>query len=286
MSSQPNPLLFYLLPNNHICVAGGTRNSIKLDRPWQKEITVNRLKCPLCPKENISCIQDSEGETWRVVENSFTPYPFHRMIIPEKCWGPDRLRCLGGPKKITAALRLIDSEAENSRIDGLLASVHIGALAGQNLGHLHFHILDYAVGGHNQCTAQMAIQRITCFGEAKPELVIFNNETCTAVVAGLKAGQCFIFPKSDCGAEKIADTLSQLISLYNCKFKSTQNLSPDFSIGFRFGKTKTGGSKLLYALYTPVLNHWGAAEQIALYEDGYPNSLPWPHELTAQHLKS
>lgn len=272
--------VFYDWPNGMKSVAGGTRGEIKLSRPWQQEIVVNPETCPFCTGKG-QVLEELESGEWLLLQNRFTPYPFHRMIIPRECWTPDGLRALGGIERIETALSRIEWEVNRHPGKKLFVTVHIGALAGQNVCHLHYHIVQYALSDISESAVPEEMR--TVFAE-KPERVIFEGWGLFAGIGGVKAGQCFVLPrhrKQSHHSEDIASLLYEVVSLYNKKFMSTQELSPDFSIGLQFWR-----GEFQYGLYTPVLNHWGAAEQMALYEPGCPITLPWSHELTAEYLKS
>src|SRR3989344_770445 len=85
--------------------AGGTRTAIKLDRPWQNDIVVNPETCPFCTKQQNEIPEFSNTE-WGVLNNAFTPFDYHLLIIPRTCWPKEKLRMLGGREKIQAALEI------------------------------------------------------------------------------------------------------------------------------------------------------------------------------------
>jgi len=275
-------VIFYSWPNGRKSVAGGTRGTIKLDRPWQKDIEINSDNCPFCKegdKENTICDFPEEG--WRLRKNLFTPYPFHRMIIPKNCWPVNDLRTLGGVKQIETVLKIAKSEIDQNPEKKLILNVHIGSLAGQNVEHLHYHLCQYMFDDNSDFAVSQTMLR---FSEQNSKLIIFENDDFVLIIGGVKAGQCFILPKNSSRINldlsfKLALILADLITLYNNKFRSVQGLPPDFNLVFLFQS-----AELKYGLYTPILNHWGAAENISFYEN-CPVTLPWPHEITAEHLK-
>lgn len=270
----------YNWPNGMKSIAGGTRGEIKLSRPWQQEIVVNPETCPFCTGKG-HVLEELAGGEWRLLQNRFTPYPFHRMVIPRECWSATDLRSLGEFRRIEDALRLIFRVVKSSGLEKLFITAHIGPLAGQNVCHLHYHIVQYALSDASESAVPEKMRKV--FAE-KTEFIILEGWGLFAGVGGVKAGQCFVLPghrSQSLRSEDIALMLHDVVSLYNKRFKSTQGLSPDFSIGLQFWQ-----GEFQYGLYTPVLNHWGAAEQMALYEPGCPLTLPWPHELTAEYLKS
>jgi len=271
--------IFYEWPNGMRSIAGGTRNEIKLSRPWQKEIEVNPATCPFCTGKG-QVLAALEGGKWLLIKNKFTPYPFHEMVIPARCWSPDKVRVLGGEEDIAVAFRLIQREIGNHSVKKLRVTVHVGALAGQNVGHLHYHIVEYMLDGDASESRVPSVMRV--FFRTRHDLVLSQSNSFIVGVGGLKAGQCFILPdRYHTSVAVLARELSRLVLLYNKKFKSAQGLSPDFSLALQFLN-----GELQYGIYTPILNHWGAAEQMTLYEPGCPITLPWPHEMTAEYLKS
>lgn len=270
--------VFYEWPNGMKSIAGGTRDEIKLSRPWQQEIVVNPETCSFCTGKG-HVLEELKGGEWLLLQNRFTPYSFHRMVIPRGCWMPDELRTLGGEEGIGTALRIIWDEARKNYGKKLFVTVHIGALAGQNVGHLHWHIVEYMP---NATTPTVVPKKIRHFLSGHHELILFGNAWLTAGVVGARAGQCFVLPKhpvTDIGT--LAYFIHEIVMLYGVKLRSTQGLPPDFSVALQFF-----GGEFQYGVYTPILNHWGGAEQMALYELGCPITLPWSHELTAKYLKS
>ncbi len=275
-----NDPILYEWPNGMRSIAGGTRNEIKLSRPWQKEIEVNPETCPFCTGKG-HVLEDIGGGEWRLLQNRFTPYPFHQMIIPRSCFPAQKVRILGGQDMCLNAFFYIQKAIRERGLGKLFMTIHIGELAGQNVPHLHYHIVRYMLADQSESSVPQKMRRI--FRE-KPELVIFEDDVLSAGVGGVRSGQCFILKKSR-GLESdkyaLAFFVYRVISLYNKKFKSTQGLSPDFSLALQFLD-----GEFQYGIYTPVLNHWGGTEQMALYESGCSTTLPWPHELTVKHLKS
>lgn len=275
---ESNPI-FYNWSRGLRSVAGGTRSQIKLDRPWQKEIAVS-TSCSLCHMESLAEFDYSGG--WKLVKNQFTPYSFHQLLVTKTCWSMDKVRCLGGQEEIQAAFKIISLATDQSEISRLFVTVHVGALAGQNLNHLHYHLVDYSFGDSSESDTR---NRLLDHAKKNPNLVILENNALLAVIGGLRAGQCFILPKSAdslvlASNTKLVSLIAGIVNLYNQRFCSTQGLPPDFSLALILRN-----SCLDYGLYTPILNHWGAAENIALYEPKIPITLPWSHEVTADYLK-
>jgi hypothetical protein len=258
--------------------SGGTRTRIKLDRPWQTDIVIDRKSCPFERREQkiVKCIADNGG--WLVIENPATPFAFHRLILPQKCWRSQQLRALGGTTQISVALRLGWSAA--SEVGGKIwFFVHIGPTAGQNIGHLHYHVvqpLQHWSGGRQDL-------RIPKPATAKRR-TLFGGTDFTVVTGGLRAGQCLIYPKGRKPTLNrppllnLAETVTRIIDLYSLKFRSTQGLPPDFILAFTFND-----GMLCYGTYIPILNQWGATEYVGLME-GHPLILAWPHDKSATHL--
>ncbi len=261
--------IFYDLPNGMRSVAGGTRGEIKLSRPWQKEIEVNPATCPFCTGKGEVKKELANGE-WLLLKNKFTPYPFHEMVIPATCWSSEKLRALGGRAEIARVLYYAKEEIEKyGKGKKLFVTVHIGALAGQNVGHLHYHIVEYMPGSID---ASPVAPFMRAFFETHPKSVLFRTGIFMVGIGGVKAGQCVIVYERNrrmVDTGHLASSIASIVSLYNDKFMSSEGLPPDFSLALQFlnGEFQYGG-------YTPILNHWGAAEQMVLYEHGWPRHAP------------
>ncbi|MBI5728689.1 MAG: hypothetical protein HY983_00380 [Candidatus Magasanikbacteria bacterium] len=268
-----------VLPGGIPTMSGGTRRGVKLDRSWQSDIIVNPGRCPFEDEESlegrlIRFYQEEGG--WRVITNQFTPYHNHLLIMPMTCWSKEDLRTLGGLNKITVALRIVSDILAPIAGERWL-NVYVGATAGQNVTHLHYHLLEPA-------------QRILSRPErdvaghfASSLLVLFELEGFRVVVGGHRAGQCFIVPLEgrpfdQSAAESLAGVLQRIIRMFAEKFTSSQGLPPDFQINVKFIK-----GRVVYACFIPILNNWGGTEYLALME-GTPITLPWPHEDTLGHL--
>lgn len=164
-------------------------------------------------------------------------------------------------------------------------NVHVGWLAGQNISHLHYHLCDYEIGDSRYSTVRQEMLR---FFDVHQNLVL-QNDTVILGVGGARTAQCFLLPKEELSEKPVseqllilASRLARLVSLYNDKFRSKQGIGPDFKIGLFFEK-----AIFQYGFYIPILNHWGASEEMMLYEHGRARiALLWPHELTSKYLKS
>lgn len=272
---------FYSWPGGSRSVAGGTRTGIKLSRPWQKPIDFSQGKCPFCggPSDREKKFFPENGG-WYFFNNHYTPYSFHKLIVPEKCLPEDELRFLGGKEKIKTALSIAIEEMRENWLP-LFLTVHVGYLAGQNVPHLHYHLVRY-ISEERNSTGRDEWHAVF---ESRRDLVLYDSAHMLIGVGGLRAGQCFILPKPDLEnsnfelSEILSDHLNNLISLYNLKFGSNEGLYPDFALTLYFNKG------FQYGTYVPYLNNWGSSEHLALYEN-CELALPWPHEQTVEHLKS
>src|SRR3989344_761501 len=264
-------------PGGLSSIAGGTRGGIKLSRPWQQMIIPNTETCPFCTGKG-KILKSFVGGEWLLLQNHFTPYPYHRMIIPKSCWNDNELRSLGGHERLRQALQLAVEEIRSSEEGRIFVNVHVGSLAGQNINHLHYHIVKYNVGTNVE-QSRVPAEMHDFFSQRRNLIVVQTNRSYVGI-GGIRACQGFVLSHHTPSVEEIAEILSKLISLVNKKFESKQGLSPDFALCLSFEH-----GEFCYGLYTPTLNQWGAAEYAALYEPGCPISLPWPHEVTAAFLR-
>lgn len=269
-------VFFYSWPGEIKSVAGGTRTEVKLSRPWQKEIVVDPDTCPFCTTDRdyyLHYFKEQGG--WYLRENRFTPFPFHRLVVASSCWSPQQLRTLGGLEKIEAALEKSFNEVRHNPGSTVRIDVFVGSLAGQNLAHLHYHTAQYFPDEQ-----QNVRSRLLAFYALRPDLVLAEDGIFLVGVGGIRAGQCFILPKSRPTIGKLARIIDHIVTLYNEGFLSSQGLAPDFGISLNFRDTI-----FQYGLYVPTLNQLGSGEYLALHE-GACVALPWPHEATVKHLKS
>ncbi len=259
--------------------SGGTRTSIKLDRAWQTDITIDPANCSFETRKQIEIASFARDGGWRVLENRYTPFPWHRLIIPESCWPKEEVRTLGGVEKIGAALS-IASTMMRDEIGEFWFSVHVGPSAGQNIGHLHYHLLQ-PISGTDRPTRG---DGVTDYVKSS-SLVLSEGHGFKVVVGGCRAGQSFVVPLdhetqfADDEPNRLAKVLDYLITLCNKKFSSNRNMPPDYIIAVKFLF-----SRMVYASYIPILNQWGTTEYLGLLE-GRPLILPWPHGVTLQYLK-
>lgn len=259
--------------------SGGTRTGIKFSRPWQTDIVVDPAVCPFETKEEAEIPGFRKEHGWRFLGNKYTPFPFHRLIVPETCWPKERLRVLGGEDEIGSAFRIVQDVLLGEARE-LWLGIHIGPSAGQNIAHAHYHLLEPLERMWPELQGD-----ITVHFKDSPN-VLFKGSQLRAVVGGCRSGQCFIVPENDSmtltseTAREIASLLSRIINLYSKKFKSTQGLPPDYIVGFKFS-----GLKVQYGFYIPILHNWGFVEYFGMLE-GTPFILPWSHKETLGHLIS
>lgn len=259
-------------PGGLYTVTGGTRTAVKLDRPWQVDIEINPETCPFCTKPQE--ILEDHG-SWIVLPNTFTPYPTHRLIIPRVCLPKGGLRTLGGSQGITTALGIAETTISKIGRPQMLHSVHCGYQAGQNLPHLHHHVLDNDFPGFKSHDASDEVLRLTDVVETR----ILTKGGITVVAGGHRAGQCYVVPTGDFIFQTdVGEVLFRLIQMFAEKFKSKQGLPPDFMFSSRFRN-----GEFVYGKFIPILNNWGTTEYHAL-EGEQPFTLPWPHEKTVRHL--
>ena len=259
-------------PGGLYTVTGGTRTSVKLDRPWQVDMEVNPETCPFCTKPQE--IIEDHGD-WIVLPNAFTPYPTHRLVIPRVCLPKSGLRMLGGSEGITTALGIGEATISKIGKPQMFHSVHCGYLAGQRLPHLHYHVLDNEFSGFKSHDASDEVLRLADEIETR----VFARAGITVVAGGHRAGQCYIIPTGDfIYSTDVGGALFRLIQMFAERFMSKQRLPPDFAFSGRFRD-----GRFAYGKFTPVLNNWGATEHNAL-EGEQPFTLPWPHEETVRHL--
>ena len=264
--------------------SGGTRVSVKRDRPWQTDIVVDKSKCPFetTPQVQVASYDFPVGH-WKLLENMHTPFSWHRLIIPSTCWAKEQIRILGGQESIATALR-IALEAMHAESGEFWLGVHVGPSAGQNTSHLHYHLLKPFNRPSQSSSGRTLIEHIS-----SSPLILFEDEGYRVVLGGYRAGQCFISPteKACFGykeAEGLARVLARLVDLYNKKFERPHEderlrFPPDYILSAKFLVPT-----LIYVTYIPILNNWGFTEYLGLMEER-PLILPWPHEESLRYLK-
>lgn len=248
-------------------MSGGTRTTVKTTRPWQVRMTLpaNQSDCPLCSREQIDEYIPEPG-WWKTFENSNTPWPYHRLLIPAYCWPIDKLWSLGGKETLETMLRLAIDDVVRTRghLFPIWIYTHIGYGAGQNLPHLHWHI----------CEPPTKPKNLDCEGLLTP---LWSSDAFSVHLGGTRAGQAFIFPKvsyiPQSDLSKFATESWKLVEMFNNKFNQ-----PDYCLFIALHSETEW-----WARYTPILNNWGGSEFAAL-DLGTPFVLPWPHEATRDFL--
>lgn len=258
-------------------------NTVKLNRPWQVPIVIDRHSCPFAQgnlrEEEI--LKRYHNGSWLLIKNTMSPLSFNQMLIPKDCWKREKLIRLGGLEEIIAALEIIAGEVSKIDHKYIQVGVHVGYLAGQNVTHLHYHILSPRENGnvHFIEFKIIPLPQLRAHSE-KPSRTVFRHKKVNVVTGGHRAGQCYFFIDGTFDAQNFSEALYRLIMLYFEKFKSVQGAPPDYSAGLVF---KDG--KFQYGLTVPILNHWGLANYAALSSGGVV-ILPWSHEISAEHLRS
>ncbi len=260
-------------------LSGGTRTQVKTARsPWQVALKYPEPgKCGLCNKDDES--KYIPGPGWKSFQNANTPYPYHRILIPDTCWEEEKLRALGGVETLLTAWQYAISELKRTRpvVSPAWIFTHIGYGSGQNFPHHHWHILEPATGPEYLGLKSSKMQ----------STIIGESAHFVTGLWGIKAAQVFIIPKSinktkasDLFGEpsilrELADEASRLVELFNLKFGN-----PDYCLALDLSYDDDW-----FVQYTPILNNWGGTEFLAPYR-GTPYTLPWPHEKTLEFLKS
>lgn len=265
----------YTYPNG-VQVRAREGGHVNLSRPWQTEM-VGSPSCPFCSdsaEEHELNVYTDVITGWRLRKNKFPAGPIHYMIMPGCCWVPANLRTLGGLANIKIAFKMAYREIAKHSDLSLQLVVHIGPAAGQNQGHLHWHLAQR----DEVIIPESFVNGLAAIFRRNGNLVILDDEDVFVGIGGIRAGQCFIMPwTTQTDFEKLAETVNWLVDLFNQKFVSKEGMTPDFSITLRFQ------NGFFYGVFIPTLSHWGSTEYAAIHE-GLPVLLPWPHELTTKHL--
>jgi hypothetical protein len=256
--------------------SGGSRTSIKLSRPWQTPFPIDPDNCPFCNEVAPKPLLRDNPPGWRIRDNKFTPHKHHRLIVADKCWGENMLQTLGGYEKIREVMNTANKATIGESTEFALF-VHIGNSAGQNLGHIHWHLMEVAVRKPLSTAIRMY----------EPELLVHEQNGMSIFATGTRAGECLTLSKNkklefgDNSIPDIAATIDWIVSVGNNKFRSVQGRTPDFSVTVRISKYR----KFRYANYCPILNMFGAPENVIAPLEGGPITLPWPHKITAEYLR-
>lgn len=267
-----------------ITLSGGTRTTVKIDRPWQPKLMFPKssAECLFC-----SCKQEDEyvpGKGFKTFKNSYTPFPYHRLLIPLVCWEEQKLRSLGGLETLSLALKYALAEVARTR-ENLWPTwiyTHIGYGAGQNLTHQHWHLC-----GAPTEPQPLVVSDYCCNSN---EITLLHGQYITTILHGVRAGQVLIVPHDDgeggiittenfatnpCVQEDVFWTVHWVIEKFNEKFNY-----PDYCLFLALNSETDWHFR-----YTPILNNWGGSEFAAL-DYGTPFVLPWPHSKTVEYLVS
>lgn len=128
-------------------LSGGTRAGkdvvkSKMKRPWQVRLPEHDLTdCPLCNKPQKN--EETHGDV-KVFDNSNTPYNWHKLIVPTKGFYQASVYddlFLYAPERFERVLGLCEEVLSHSSLDNTKLGLHKGYSAGQNIAHLHFHLV-------------------------------------------------------------------------------------------------------------------------------------------------
>lgn len=275
------PIVSDELPSGIETISGGTRNTVKLSRPWQTDLPYNPDKCPFHQENDPMRVNKYEtpNETWQVRFNKETPHSPHRLILPMLCWPPEKLYELGSPaliaELISAAQRVYRDEELQ---DDLYFGIHIGYLAGQNLGHLHAHL-----AGFGNVEEANRYPKILDYAddEGNQDRIVTDTDDWRVIAGMARAGECLIVRIEDSAAdEDLGPIIHDLISKAGRAFMSTEGKKPEYMLGLRFAF-----GKVLWGYYLPILNQLGFPLHFALYGEG-SLVLPWTPEKTAEYIRN
>lgn len=270
-------VIFKKLPGGFALITGGgTRDKINLSRPWQTALPIAPEKCPLCtkPQEEIKVPGIPSG--WKVLPNPSNRHANHHLIIPTACWNAQTLQVLGGVESVHQALETALLAMAHTSTSEMALFIHVGQCAGQNLGHAHWHLMTVRV------QKPLIFPAFYFHGG----LVVKSFRYLDIFAGGARAGECFIFTPhqllfSNKGLAELARVIDWIVSRGNEKFRSTQGHPPEFIVSVRI----SAEGYLRYANYCPILNMWGAPENVFAQLEGGPITLAWPHEVTANYLR-
>lgn len=167
-------------------LSGGTRTSVKIDRPWQPKLKFpeTSAQCPFCSRSQTDEFTPEVG--WKTFQNSNTPFPYHRLLVPTSCWDEATLRSLGNAAVLERCWRIALAEIQRTRssLFPIWIYAHIGYGAGQNLTHLHFHL----------CEAPTTPKPVVDdeFGVLPGGVPLRESERMETYLAGVRAGHAFV----------------------------------------------------------------------------------------------
>ncbi len=258
-----------------VTLSGGTRNVVKAHRPWQPKLVFpsESNPCPFCTRAQNDEYVPEAG--WKTFQNFYTPFPYHRLLIPSNCWDETKLRNLGGEQLLLAALRVAIAELRRTRehICPTWVYAHVGYGAGQNLTHLHWHL----------CGAPTAPQ--AAFADDAESVLLNSSAHFNITLCGVRAGQTIVRPNDEeniCLVDVLGnDELFRefvfqaywVVDIFNRRLHY-----PDYCLFLALN-----GEPDIHFRYTPILNNWGGSE-FAAVDYGTPFVMPWPHSATKEYL--
>lgn len=259
---------------------GGTRNEIKLSRPWQLPLSqiVQPDTCPFCTKpQKELLLPPGSPKGWKLLPNIYTPLMDHRLIISETCKPVEWLQRWGGCEALSQVFSIAASVITKAEQEITLL-ITVGYLAGQNLGHPHLHVFRSHAG------MPMNFRALLSYAEAD-SVRIFSNELWIMAAGGARAGECLIVPTDvrdfASTTKSLAKIVSRIVDLGNVKFQSEEGLAPQYGIIVRIATDGT----IRYASYSPTLHLWGPLQYVSSQLENEVLVLPWSHETTAAYLR-
>ncbi|MFH1246381.1 MAG: hypothetical protein V1489_01210 [Candidatus Liptonbacteria bacterium] len=256
-------------------LSGGTRTAVKTVRPWQAPLVYPDAEhpCPFCTRQQTDeHFVRRAGMEWKTFANNATPFPYHRLLVPDRCWPESLLRRLGGALTLKVMIQLALDELVRTRpqIFPTWIYTHIGYGSGQNFPHLHWHL----------CGAPGTVPPARTNGFPPDAATLFDSKYASSAACGVRAGQVLILPKEEgvlwndtAARADLIEHAHRVVKVFNRRFNK-----PDYCLFFALNDAEDW-----HCRYTPILNNWGGSEFAALeYET--PFVLPWPHEATVEYL--
>jgi diadenosine tetraphosphate (Ap4A) HIT family hydrolase len=266
------------MPVRNVCgstvtyLSGGTRTGVKLSRPWQPAIgdIINQSGCPFCNRlqTEVSCANPK----WRTIRNTNTPHRWHFLIIPKVCSDASSLMSLGGQEGVEDVFQIVqDLIVAHDLHEEVALFVHVGVFAGQNLGHLHWHLTPAV-------TSEEFRPEMDSYDSSQ---VISRGDNISVAADGLRAGQVIFALGQQTTfsivATELAATITSTIERGQEVLRSTQGHQPHFNLTVRIG----ADGQVHFATYIPIVNFWGGSDLVGMLEGG-PVALPWTHGETAE----
>lgn len=268
---------------------GGTRRSVKLSRPVEAGTLFDstQTKCPFHRQDEVALWESPEDGTpvIRVLGNAFTPHYRHSLVIPRDCSNEMFVRTLGGTEFLLRCFEVIAQRTAGTSEEWVFA-VHV--FRGQNVPHLHWHLYAY----HPEEKLDLARESGWSCPEENPNLIIWRTENFQVVSRGVNTGQLMIIPNEPITADpsyaavtlnfsEAAKILSDVVTLTNTAFMSTQGEFPRYSVTGRIGN----GGQLHYLTYVPDLQPRGCSDDAADL-NGSARARAWSPMETAEYLRN